>query len=100
MSLVRRFGRGLEKQYDPDLVKKYSNGDTNVKNDKEMQDLKKRHESEIDEFREKLSKTEQELQEQLEYQEQIAKEKPEKLFIKIDESMDVKSEDDTKKKKE
>ena len=24
MSFIRRFGRGFEKQYDPDLVKKYS----------------------------------------------------------------------------
>ena len=64
MSLVRRFGRGIEKQYDPELVKKYSNSDAQNQNDEEMDDLKKRHEVELDEFREKLSQTEQQLQEQ------------------------------------
>ena len=100
MSLVRRFGRGLEKQYDPELVKKYSNGDAQNQNDEEMDDLKKRHEVELDEFREKLSQAEQELQEQLEYQEQQAKEKPDKMVINIDESINVKSDDDVKKKKD
>ena len=100
MSLVRRFGRGIEKQYDPELVKKYSNGDAQNQNDEEMDDLKKRHEVELDEFREKLSQTEKELQEQLEYQEQVAKEKPDKMVINIDESVNVKSDDDIKKKKD
>ena len=100
MSLVRRFGRGIEKQYDPELVKKYSNVDAQKKNDEEMDDLKKRHEVELDEFREKLSQTEKELQEQLEYQEQVAKEKPDKMVINIDESVNVKSDDDIKKKKD
>ena len=54
--------------------------------------LKKRHEVELEEFREKLSKAEQELQEQLEYQEQ----KPDKMVINIDESVNVKSDDDVK----
>ena len=94
MSLVRRFGRGIEKQYDPELVKKYSNGDAQNQNDEEMDDLKKRHEVELDEFREKLSKTEQELQEQLDYQEQKS------MVINIDESLNVKSDDDVKKKKD
>ena len=98
LSLVRRFGRGIEKQYDPELVKKYSNGDN--QNNEEMDDLKKRHEVELDEFREKLSQTEKELQEQLEYQEQQAKEKPDKMVINIDESVNVKSDDDVKKKKD
>ena len=100
MSLVRRFGRGIEKQYDPELVKKYSNGDAQNQNDEEMDDLKKRHEVELDEFREKLSQTEQQLQEQLDYQEQQAKEKPDKMVINIDESINVKSDDDVKKKKD
>ena len=43
----------------------------------DVDNLKKRHEVELDEFREKLSKAEQELQEQLEYQEQ----RPEKTVI-------------------
>lgn len=113
MSLIRRFGRGFEKQYDPDLVKKYSeyeqvrgkkiaenvppefdNKPTESKED--VDDLKKRHEVELEEFREKLSKAEQELQEQLEYQEQ----KPDKMVINIDESVNVKSDDDVKKKKD
>jgi hypothetical protein len=100
MSFIRRFGRGFEKQYDPALVKKYAQGDTQKSNDKEMDDLKKRHEVELDEFREKLSQAEQELQEQLEYQEQQAKEKPDKMVINIDESINVKSDDDVKKKKD
>lgn len=100
MSFIRRFGRGFEKQYDPDLVKKYAQGDIQKSNDKEMDDLKKRHEVELDEFREKLSQAEQELQEQLEYQEQQAKEKPDKMVINIDESINVKSDDDVKKKKD
>ncbi len=100
MSFIRRFGRGFEKQYDPALVKKYAQGDIQQSNDKEMDDLKKRHEVELDEFREKLSQAEQELQEQLEYQEQQAKEKPDKMVINIDESINVKSDDDVKKKKD
>ena len=114
MSLVRRFGRGLEKQYDPDLVKRYSeyeqargkkiaenippdfSDDKKQDNTEEMDNLKKRHEAELNEFREKLSQTEQELQEQLEYQEQ----KPDKTVINIDESVNVKSEEDVKKKKD
>ena len=100
MSFIRRFGRGFEKQYDPALVKKYAQGDIQKSNDKEMDDLKKRHEVELDEFREKLSQAEQELQEQLEYQEQQAKEKPDKMVINIDESINVKSDDDVKKKKD
>ena len=100
MSFIRRFGRGFEKQYDPDLVKKYAQGDIQKSNDKEMDNLKKRHEVELDEFREKLSQAEQELQEQLEYQEQQAKEKPDKMVINIDESINVKSDDDVKKKKD
>jgi hypothetical protein len=107
MSFIRRFGRGFEKQYDPELVKKYSTSeepkqDDNQSNldDEVIDDLKKRHEVELDEFREKLSQTEQELQEQLEYQNQIAKEKPEKTVINIDESINVKSNDDVKKKKD
>jgi len=95
MSFIRRFGRGFEKQYDPELVKKYSGTEQN-----EVDDLKKRHEVELDEFRSKLSQAEQELQEQLEYQDQIAKEKPEKTVINIDESINVKSDDDIKKKKD
>ena len=94
MSLVRRFGRGIEKQYDPELVKKYSNGDAQNQNDEEMDDLKKRHEVELDEFREKLSQTEKQLQEQLDYQEQKS------MVINIDESLNVKSDDDVKKKKD
>jgi len=97
MSFIRRFGRGFEKQYDPELVKKYTKGETEKQNNtQEMDDLKKRHEAELDEFREKLSQTEQELQEQLEYQEQ----KPDKMVINIDESVNVKSDDDVKKKKD
>ena len=103
MSFIRRFGRGFEKQYDPELVKKYSTSeepkqDDNQSNldDEVIDDLKKRHEVELDEFREKLSQTEQELQEQLEYQEQ----KPDKMTIKIDESVNVKSDDNVKKKKD
>ena len=107
MSFIRRFGRGFEKQYDPELVKKYSaseepkqDDDQSNLDDEVIDDLKKRHEVELDEFREKLSQTEQELQEQLEYQNQIAKEKPEKTVINIDESINVKSNDDVKKKKD
>ena len=97
MSFIRRFGRGFEKQYDPELVKKYTKGETQKQNNiQEMNDLKKRHEVELEEFREKLSKAEQELQEQLEYQEQ----KPDKMVINIDESVNVKSDDDVKKKKD
>ena len=62
----------------------------------DVDDLKKRHEVELEEFREKLSKAEQELQEQLEYQEQ----KPDKLTINIDESVNLKSDDEVKKKKD
>jgi hypothetical protein len=101
MSFIRRFGRGFEKQYDPELVKKYTKGETQKQNNiQEMNDLKKRHEVELDEFREKLSQAEQELQDQLEYQEQKSKEKPEKVVINIDESVNVKSDDDVKKKKD
>ena len=118
MSLIRRFGRGFEKQYDDSLVKRYSEYeqargkkiaenippefDNNSTTDsaEDVDDLKKRHEVELDEFREKLSKAEQELQEQLEYQEHQAKEKPDKLVINIDESMDIKSNDNVKKKKD
>ena len=113
MSFIRRFGRGFEKQYDPDLVKKYSEyeqvrGKKIAENippefdDKEdeptedVDNLKKRHETELEEFRKKLSQAEQELQEQLEYQEQ----KPDKMVINIDESVNVKSDDDVKKKKD
>ena len=116
MSLIRRFGRGFEKQYDDSLVKRYSeyeqvrgkkiaenvppefdNKPTEADQPAEdVDDLKKRHEVELDEFREKLSKAEQELQEQLEYQEQ----KPDKTVINIDESVNVKSGDDVKKKKD
>ena len=102
MSFIRRFGRGFEKQYDPDLVKKYSEyeqvrGKKIAENippefdDKEdeptedVDDLKKRHETELEEFRKKLSQAEQELHEQLEYQEQ----KPDKMVINIDESVNV-----------
>ena len=110
---IRRFGRGFEKQYDPDLVKKYSEyeqargkkiaenippefDDKKDEHTEDVDNLKKRHEVELDEFREKLSKAEQELQEQLEYQEQ----RPEKTVIQIDESVNVKSDDDIKKKKD
>ena len=116
MSFIRRFGRGFEKQYDDSLVKRYSeyeqvrgkkiaenvppefdNKPTEADQPAEdVDDLKKRHEVELDEFREKLSKAEQELQEQLEYQEQ----KPDKTVINIDESVNVKSGDDVKKKKD
>jgi len=113
MSLIRRFGRGFEKQYDPDLVKKYSEyeqargkkiaenippefDDKKDEPTEDVDNLKKRHEVELDEFREKLSKAEQELQEQLEYQEQ----RPKKTVIQIDESVNVKSDDDIKKKKD
>ena len=113
MLFIRRFGRGFEKQYDPDLVKKYSEyeqvrGKKIAENippefdDKEdeptedVDDLKKRHETELEEFPKKLSQAEQELQEQLEYQEQ----KPDKMVINIDESVNVKSDDDVKKKKD
>ena len=93
MSFIRRFGRGFEKQYDADLVKKYAEP---TKSTDDVADLKKRHEVELNEFREKLSQAEQELQEQLEYQEQ----KPDKMVINIDESVNVKSDDDVKKKKD
>ncbi len=114
MSLVRRFGRGIEKQYDPDLVKRYSeyeqargkkiaenippdfSDDKKQDDTEDMDNLKKRHEVELNEFREKLSQTEQELQEQLDYQER----KPDKMVINIDESVNVKSEEDVKKKKD
>ena len=116
MSFIRRFGRGFEKQYDDSLVKRYSeyeqvrgkkiaenvppefdNKPTEADQPAEdVDDLKKRHEVELEEFREKLSKAEQELQEQLEYQEQ----KPDKMVINIDESVNVKSDDDVKKKKD
>ena len=113
MSFIRRFGRGFEKQYDPDLVKKYSEyeqvrgkkiaenippefDDKEDKPTEDVDDLKKRHETELEEFRKKLSQAEQELQEQLEYQEQ----KPDKMVINIDESVNVKSDDDVKKKKD
>ncbi len=113
MSLIRRFGRGFEKQYDDSLVKRYSEYEQvrgkkiaeNVppefdnkptESTEDINDLKKRHEAELGEFREKLSQTEQELQEQLEYQEQ----KPDKMTIKIDESVNVKSDDNVKKKKD
>ena len=113
MSFIRRFGRGFEKQYDPDLVKKYSEyeqargkkiaenippefDDKKDEPTEDVDNLKKRHEVELDEFREKLSKAEQELQEQLEYQEQ----RPKKTVIQIDESVNVKSDDDIKKKKD
>lgn len=111
MSFIRRFGRGFEKQYDDSLVKRYSeheqargkkiaeNIPSEIKNTEpteDVDDLKKRHEVELEEFREKLSKAEQELQEQLEYQEQ----KPDKMVINIDESVNVKSDDDVKKKKD
>ena len=114
MSLVRRFGRGIEKQYDPDLVKRYSeyeqargkkiaenippdfSDDKKQDDTEDMDNLKKRHEVELNEFREKLSQAEQELQEQLDYQER----KPDKMVINIDESVNVKSEEDVKKKKD
>ena len=113
MSFIRRFGRGFEKQYDDSLVKRYSEyeqargkkiaenippefDNKSTESTEDINDLKKRHEVELDEFREKLSQTEQELQEQLEYQEQ----KPDKMVINIDESVNVKSEDDVKKKKD
>ena len=74
MSLVRRFGRGIEKQYDPDLVKRYSeyeqargkkiaenippdfSDDKKQDNTEEMDNLKKRHEAELNEFRHKQNK--------------------------------------------
>ena len=96
MSFIRRFGRGFEKQYDPELVKKYSKTDDNQK---EVDNLKKRHEKELDGFREKLSQAEQELQEQLDYQKSL-EEKPEKTVINIDETVKVKSNDQVKKKKD
>jgi len=96
MSFIRRFGRGFEKQYDPELVKKYSKTDDNQK---EVDNLKKRHEKELDEFREKLSQAEQELQEQLDYQKSL-EDKPEKTVINIDETVKVKSNDQVKKKKD
>ena len=113
MSFIRRFGRGFEKQYDDSLVKRYSEyeqargkkiaenippefDNKPTESTEDINDLKKRHEVELDEFREKLSQTEQELQEQLEYQEQ----KPDKMVINIDESVNVKSDDDVKKKKD
>lgn len=97
MSFIRRFGRGFEKQYDPELVKKYSKTEDDQK---EVDDLKKRHEKELDEFREKLSQAEQELQEQLDYQEELAKEKPEKTVINIDETVNVNPKDQVTKKKD
>ena len=120
MSFIRHFGRGFEKQYDDSLVKRYSeyeqargkkiaenippefdNKPTETDEPVEdVDDLKKRHEVELNEFREKLSQTEQQLQEQLEYQEQIENEKPEKTVINIDESVSVKSDDEVKKKKD
>ena len=97
MSFIRRFGRGFEKQYDSELIKKYSNTESDAKESvNEVDDLKKRHEVELEEFREKLSKAEQELQEQLEYQEQ----KSEKMVINIDETVNVKPDDQVKKKKD
>ena len=51
-------------------------------NPENVDDLKKRHEVELEEFLTNFPKAEQELQEQLEYQEQ----KPDKLTINIDES--------------
>jgi len=96
MSFIRRFGRGFEKQYDPELVKRYSKTEDNQK---EVNNLKKRHEKELDEFREKLSQAEQELQEQLDYQKSL-EDKPEKTVINIDETVKVKSNDQVKKKKD
>ncbi len=96
MSLIRRFGRGFEKQYDPDLVKKYSGPD---QKQNEVKDLKKRHEKELNEFREKLSETKEELQEQLDYQKSL-EEKPNKTVINIDETINVKPGDQVKKKKD
>ena len=64
-----------------------------------VDDLKKRHEKELDEFREKLSQTEQELQEQLDYQKDL-EEKPQKTVINIDESVNINPTDEVKKKKD
>jgi len=96
MSFIRRFGRGFEKQYDPELVKRYSKTEDNQK---EVNNLKKRHEKELDEFREKLSQAEQELQEQLDYQKSL-EDKPEKTVINIDETVKVNPNDQVKKKKD
>ena len=105
MSFIRRFGRGFEKQHtDYEQVRAQKIADnvpptfTSPKPEptEDVDDLKKRHEVELEEFREKLSKAEQELQEQLEYQEQ----KPDKLTINIDESVNLKSDDEVKKKKD
>ena len=114
MSFIRRFGRGFEKQYDDSLVKRYSEyeqqrGKKIVENippenedtepTENVDDLKKRHEKELDEFREKLSQTEQELQEQLDYQKDL-EEKPQKTVINIDESVNINPTDEVKKKKD
>ena len=114
MSFIRRFGRGFEKQYDDSLVKRYSEyeqqrgkkiaenvppeiEDTEPAED--VDDLKKRHEKELDEFRKKLSQAEQELQEQLDYQKDL-EEKPQKTVINIDESVNINPTDEVKKKKD
>ena len=105
MSFIRRFGRGFEKQHtDYEQVRAQKIADNvpptftspEPEPTEDVDDLKKRHEVELEEFREKLSKAEQELQEQLEYQEQ----KPDKLTINIDESVNLKSDDEVKKKKD
>ena len=114
MSFIRRFGRGFEKQYDDSLVKRYSEYEQqrgkkiaeNVPPEIEdteptegVDDLKKRHEKELDKFREKLSQAEQELQEQLDYQKDL-EEKPQKTVINIDESVNINPTDEVKKKKD
>lgn len=114
MSFIRRFGRGFEKQYDDSLVKRYSEYEQqrgkkiaenvppeieDTEPTEDVDDLKKRHEKELDKFREKLSQAEQELQEQLDYQKDL-EEKPQKTVINIDESVNINPTDEVEKKKD
>jgi len=114
MSFIRRFGRGFEKQYDDSLVKRYSEYEQqrgkkiaenvppeieDTEPTEDVDDLKKRHEKELNEFREKLSQAEQELQEQLDYQKDL-EEKPQKTVINIDESVNINPTDEVEKKKD
>ena len=102
MSLIRRFGRGFEKQYeyDPNLIKEYTGKKpTSVtpeqkKDEKELAQIKDSNA----ELEKKLSEAESKLAEQLDYQKSL-EDKPEKLVINIDETATIDAEDDTEKKK-
>ena len=78
MSFMRRFGRGFERQYDHNLVRQYAQTSKQPKQNNEV---------------------ETKLQEQLRYQDEVKKTKPEKTVINIDETVNVSTEEDTKKKK-